>query len=189
MHACKIAKSHQTVRLLILPHVSLFPFSPSLFSLFFFFFFFVSQHGNGPPSPPWLASAKHPWGFCHRGMARFLRPGWACANVLQLPRHHRAGKIEIPFPLILHGIELCGGDTGPAMGFHCNRCPPVTAPGQLSRIFHVPPIHALGQPGIELTPPSLALGFLLSPPAWLCKVFGRRVSTSSYFSLFPLPRI
>lgn len=88
---------------------------PSRFSLPFPLplFFFFSFHG-----PPLGRPARNtPGGFVTGGWP-VLRPGRACANVLRLRYHatSTASKIEIPFPLILHGIELCGGDTGPRNG-------------------------------------------------------------------------
>lgn len=87
------------------------------FSLFFLLFFALPRNAT----VPLLGQRETPPGVRSQGGWTVLWPGWACANVLR-PRYHATttSKIEIPFPLILHGIELCGGNAGLAMGFHCN---------------------------------------------------------------------
>lgn len=90
------------------------------FSLFFFSFFSLYSSPRNA-TVPLLGQRETPPGVRSQGGWTVLWPGWACANVLR-PRYHATttSKIEIPFPLILHGIELCGGNAGLAMGFHCN---------------------------------------------------------------------
>lgn len=94
-----------------------FPSSPLLFFSFFFSLYSLPRNAT----VPLLGQRETPPGVRSQGGWTVLWPGWACANVLR-PRYHATttSKIEIPFPLILHGIELCGGNAGLAMGFHCN---------------------------------------------------------------------
>ena len=146
MYAKREIASDRGARLAFLPFFTLyFPPPSSLFSFPFFFLlflFFLSLCSSLPRNVTWsprLASAKHPRGFGHRGDGPgFCGLGWACANVLRLRYHATtASKIEIPFPLILHGIELCGGNAGLAMGFHCN-CARLQTSANFREFFMLP---------------------------------------------------